>query len=357
MLTQKQLTSVTVTGIVIKMLVAFPTMIFRLCANAAWLAGIYVTLVAIGVFVLLRSIYTEKENIITLAEKAGGTVTRVIVGAAVFITLAINTIGLMREFPEITKLVLLQKTYIEIIGTAFAIALFICASCGIEGIVRVIEIFIPIVAIIFVGFLLMIVPQIHIDYLMPILGNGTKAIFVDGLSALSIFTDLLALNILLPRTDSLSSYKNAGTHAIIIGGICAVLIFLAYGLCYIYPVSGQFVIPIYQMERLINLSDFFSRLESLFRFVWSIMILLYASFYIAVLSEVWAQTFRLPHSKPLIAPIIITLIGIAIIPESLGDMITLEAQIHKWIYIPALLIPIIVAGIYKMFHVKQRERK
>ncbi len=352
MITRKQLTSIAVTAFVTKMLVTFPTTIFRLCGNAAWLVGIYVTLVAVGVFALIRRIYKVNANVITLAEKTGGTPLRIITGLIVFGVLGLNVIGLMRTFPEIIKLVLLQKTYVEVIGTVFAISLIFCASCGIEGIARVIEIFIPVGGIVFAGFLLMIIPQVHIDYLFPILGNGAKSVFIDGLSGLSIFTDILMLNILIPCTNELDTFKKSGTRGILIGGICAVLIFLVYGVCYVYPASGEFLIPIYQMERLINLSDFFSRLESLFRFVWSIVILLYSSLYIAVLSEVWAQTFRLPHSKPLIAPIIITLIGFAIIPQSLGDMVTVERIINTWIYIPALVLPLVIAGAYKLFHVK-----
>ncbi len=352
MITRKQLTSVAITAFVTKMLVTFPTTVFRLCGNAAWLAGIYVTLVALGVFALIGRIYTVNANVISLAEKVGGTSLRIFVGLIVFVVFGANVMGLMRIFPEIIKLVLLQKTYAEMIGTALAITLLFCASFGIEGIVRVIEIFIPVAAIVFGAFILMIIPQVHPDYIFPILGNGTKSIFIDGFAALGIFTDILMLNILIPHTKELEYYKKSGMHGIIIGGICSILIFLAYGMCYVYPATGHFVIPIYQMERLINLSDFFSRLESLFRFVWSIMILLYSSLYIAVLSEVWAQTFRLPHSKPLIAPIIITLVGIAIIPQSLGDMVIWETNINKWIFIPALTLPLLTVGVYKMFHVK-----
>lgn len=354
MITQKQLTSVAIIAFVTKMLVTFPTTIFKFCGNAAWLAGIYATFVAVGVFAIIRRFYTVNANVITVAEKTGGAFLRIITGLTVFAVLGLNVISLMRTFPEIIKLVLLQKTYVEVIGVAFAVTLLFCASCGVEGIVRVIEIFIPIGGIVFAGFFLMIMPQVHTDYLFPVLGNGAKSIFTDGLSVLGIFTDILMLNVLIPRTKELDNYKKSGTNGIIIGGICAVLIFLAYGMCYVYPASGEFVIPIYQMERLINLSDFFSRLESLFRFVWSIILLLYSSLYIAVLSEVWAQTFRLSHSKPLIAPIIITLIGVSVVPPSLGDMVALEAVLNRYIYIPAFVLPLLIAGSYKMFHVKHK---
>ena len=66
MITRKQLTSVAVTAFVTKMLVTFPTSIFRLCGNAAWLVGIYVTLVAVGFFAIIRRIYTSNANVITI---------------------------------------------------------------------------------------------------------------------------------------------------------------------------------------------------------------------------------------------------------------------------------------------------
>ena len=68
--------------------------------------------------------------------------------------------------------------------------------------------------------------------------------------------------------------------------------------------------------------------------------------YVCVLSLVWKETFDLSHSKPLISPIIVFMAGIATIPVSLDKMIEIERIIAQWNFIPALLIPLIVAGIY-----------
>lgn len=359
MITRKQVTSLIINAIIVKMLVTFPRSLFSYCGNAVWLAGIYSTGVAFGIFAIIRKIYVNDANVIGTAEKIGGTAFRIITGTVVFIVLGTNFVSLFRIFPEIIRLVLLQKTYTEIIGFIFILALIFGASCGIVSIARVTEIFLPVAGVIFAAFVLMLFPKTEIDNIFPLFGKGAAAIFVKGLSFMSVFADLLMLNILIPFTKNLDVYRRSGSHAILIGGACAVIIALMYGLCYSYPVSSKFLVPIYQLERLINLGDFFSRLEALFQFVWSICILLYSTLTIAVMAEVWRESFCLSHSKPLIAPITVGLCGFAVLPQSVNSMIAIENCIDSWIYIPAIIIPIIIAIIYKgkMFHVKQLKDK
>ena len=356
MLTNKQLSSIIINAIVVKMLVTFPRNIFVYCANASWLTAIYTTAIAFGLFWVIQKLYPTRENVIALADRVGGRIVRIITGVAVFTVLALNFVSIVRVFPAIIRLVLLQKTYVEIIGTVFVLVVIFGASCGIEAIARVQQLFLPVAGVVFGAFLIMLVPDIHFGYLMPIFGNGIKSIMVDGLSTLSIFTDLLVLNILLPKIKNSDTYKKSGKKAILFGGACSVLIFFFYGACYSYPASTEFIVPVYQLERLINLSDFFSRLEALFQFIWSISIFLYSALYGAVLAEVWRDTFGLRHSKPLIAPVIIALVGVAVIPESLNDMLHFEGIVNKWLYIPAFAIPLIIGIIYKLFHVKQSEK-
>ncbi len=349
MLTNKQLSAMIINAIIVKMIMTFPRDMFVYCGNSAWLAGVYATAVAYGLFAVTKKLYTTKDNVIGLADKVGGATLRIITGVAVFAVLAVNFIDIIRVFPEIIRLVLLQKTYVEIIGTLFVVTIIFGAWCGIEAIARVHVIFLPIAGVAFVGFLVCLIGDIHGQNLLPILGNGIKPILSDGLCGLSVFADLLLLNILIPYMKETDSFRKSGTKSVIIGGICSVLIFLVYGLCYVYPASSEFIVPVYQLERLVNLSDFFSRLEALFQFIWSISILLYSTLYLAVLSEVWRESFALHHTKPLIAPIVIMLVGICVIPVSLNEVIYYEGIINKWLYIPAFAIPIAI-GV--LFHVK-----
>ena len=350
MLTKKQLSSVMINAIILKMIMTFPRNIFMICANSAWMAGIVSTAVALGLFCLIKQLYCAKSNVIDISYKLGGVPLRIITGLAVFLVLSLNFISIMRIFPEIIHLVLLQKTYVEFIDMVFIIAVIFGSWCGIEAIARVHQIFIPIAGIVFAAFIIMLLPDIKGVNLLPIFGNGAVALTKGSLSVMSIFSDLLMLNILIPFAKDPDDWKGAGNKSIIIGGVCAILIFLAYGLCYAYPASSEFIVPIYQLERLINLSDFFSRLETVFQFIWSISILLYSALYLAVISETWRESFGLHHVKPLCAPITLTLIGVALIPDSLNDAIFWDGLINRWVYIPAFAIPIIIGA---LFHVKQ----
>lgn len=356
MITRKQLTTMAINAIVVKMLVTFPRTLFEYCANTAWIACMFFSVVAWLLFLTVQNLYKSDANVIGTAEKIGGSGLRVCTGLLVFAVLGANIIGIFRTFPEIIRLVLLQKTYVEIIVTVFVLCIIFGAMCGIEAIARVTEIFIPVAGVIFAVFLLMLLPEMNIDYLFPILGNGIYSIAVKGISCMSLFTDLLLINILIPYAKTLDCYKKSGSRSIIIGGVCAVSIFLAYGLCYVYPASRNFIVPIYQLERLIHLSDFFSRLEAVFQFIWSIAIILYIALYAAVLSEVWRESFALKHSKPLIAPVVLVIAGVSMLPDSLNSMIYIEQIINKFIFIPAFLLPLIVGAIHKakMFHVKQK---
>lgn len=354
MLSKKQLAAITINAITVKMLITYPRSFFVLCGNAAWINVIYCTLIAVIIFLITRIVYKYNYNVIQLAGMAGGKVLRIITGVVVFVVLGLNFLSILRIFPEMIRLVLLQNTYMEVIGLSFVAALVLGAYCGTEAIGRAHMIFIPLAGIVFMIFILLLIPSFKIENIFPILGNGSYNIFIKGISGLSIFSDLLMLNILIPYMKNVEDYKTTGSKAVWIGGGLAFLIVAAYGLAYVYPVSVRFIAPVYQLERLINFSDFFSRFEAVFQFIWSVSILLYGSLYLAVLSEVWKEGFGLKHGKPLILPVITILTGIILIPDSLNGMIIWEYIINKWIYIPALAIPIIIGITARIRKVKNK---
>ena len=54
MLTNKQLSSIIINAIVVKVIMTFPRDMFAYCGNAAWIAGIYTTAVAFCLFYVLK---------------------------------------------------------------------------------------------------------------------------------------------------------------------------------------------------------------------------------------------------------------------------------------------------------------
>lgn len=347
MLNKKQLTVITANAVTVKMLMTYPRSFVIISGNAAWITSLYVTVIAFFLFMIIRKLYGVNKNAIQIAEDTGGKWLKILTGVSVFTVMSLNLLSLIRIFPEIIKLVLLQKTYVELIGLVFLAVLVIGAHCGIDSIGRVHSIFIPIAGVIFVIFILLLIPEFNTEAAAPVFGKGLYNIFVEGTAGLSVFSDMLLLNMLIPYSENLDAYKKSGTKGVLIGGLCASVIVGAYCLSYVYPVSEYFYIPVYQLERLIHLSSFFSRFEAVFQFIWTISIMLYGSLYFAVLADVWKQTFGLKESKPLLAPIAVVLVGAAMFSRTMSDMVDFEFSIMKWIYIPAFLIPLIFAIVSK----------
>lgn len=344
---KKQLTVITANAITVKMLMTYPRSLIIISGNAAWINTIYCTIIASLIFLIIRRVYGINKNVIEIASDTGGAGLRIVTGIAVFVVMALNLLSLIRIFPEIIKLVLLQKTYVELIGLVFIAVLVLGARCGIESIGRVHSIFIPIAGVIFAVFILLLIPEFNTESAAPIFGKGLFNIFGSGISGLSVFSDLLLINMLIPYSENLDAYRKSGTKGIILGGLCAIVIMGAYCLSYVYPASEAFYIPVYQLERLINLSSFFSRFEAIFQFIWTISIMLYGSLYLAVLADVWKLTFRLKESAPLLYPIAVLLVGAAMFTKSMSDMVDFEFSVMRWIYIPALFIPLIFAIVSK----------
>lgn len=344
MLQRKKLTGLIISAIVVKMLLTYPRDIVLNSGNAAWLQMLYTFLLAVVIFLVTAAWYRGKRNVIEVAEQCGGKILKIITGIIVFIVLASNIVSTVRIFPETIKTILLQDTRVELILLAFAIVTIMGAYMGVESIATVNFLFLPIAGVVMIAFLLLLLPYYQFDNLFPILGNGAKSVFFTGTNSISVFSDIILLNIYLPYMDNYIDYKKGGIKAILIGGVVAVLITLSYCSAYPYPESKNFIFPVYQLTRIIHLSSFFSRFETFFQFMWSILVLLYAAFYVYSMCYVWQITFNLKTHKPLIVPVVITLFTAALIPNSVMNFINNETMIYYIVYPFALLLPLIYAA-------------
>lgn len=341
MLQKKEITSLIINAVFVKMLLSFPREILVNSANSAWIQVIYNIIAVLLIFFITVKIYKEKKSVIDIAEKKGGKWLKIPTGIIVFIILMVNFLSIIRIFPETVKIVLLKETPTNFIVLVFAAAAAFGAYMGIESISRIHYIFLPIAAFVLVLFLIMLIPHYQINNIMPLFGSGADKIFLSGFKSISMFSDIILLNILLPYAETLDDIKNGGFKAIIISGAAAAVIMLAYCLVYPYPVSENFIFPLYQMARMVNLSSFFSRFEAFFQFVWSILIMLYASFYIYAMCFVWQRTFSLKFHKPLIFPVVVIAFSLSLMPKSIVNAVNIEKIINSIIFLLAFIIPII----------------
>lgn len=352
---KKEFSSMLITLMSVKLLLSYPLNFIKNSGNAAWIQMIFVTLLCLLLFKITTMIYEKKINIIDLAEMSGNKAVRIIVGLLIFIALFLNMVSVMRIFPESVKIVLLPDVETDVIIGICTLTVYIGAILGIESAVRINYMFLPICGILLIAFLLLLLPFYKIENIMPILGNGGTNIFIKGINGLSVFSDIIVLNILLAYSKNIKEARDSGYRAIIISGAVGVLTTLVYGLIYPYPVSENFILPVYQITRMINLSSFFNRFEALFQFIWSILVFLYGTIYIYMMSFVWQVTFRLKYIKPLFLPVVLIVSAVALIPQSIMDANNMEKIFENISYPIAFLLPIIIGAINKRKGIKEHE--
>lgn len=347
MFTEKFCTPLLINIIFVKVILTFPKTVVENSGNAAWIQVLYNTLIALLFFCAVMHIYNKKKNIIEIAEINGGKPLKIIVGILVTAILTINAVPIIRIFPEAVKTVLLQKTNVEIIVVVMAVVAAMGAYLGIEAIARIHKMFLPIAAIVFLSFLLLLIPKYRLVNIFPIFGNGLSSIFIKGFNSLSLFSDLIVLNLLIPYTKNLDMIKRSGRCGIIIAGIAATVTTAAYCLSFSYPASENFIMPAYQVARLINISSFFSRFEAFFEFVWSILILLYTATYLYMISYSLQITLSLKFLKPLIFPVTVIIFLISLLPSSMMEMMKWDHVVGAFSYIPVFLLLLVFGRVWK----------
>lgn len=353
-LNSRELTSVLINLITVKMLFTYPRYLVERMENGAWIAVAVWGIVALGIYWLTQYVYlkTERTTILMQAEILGGKPFKRIVGVAVVILIMLNIAPMVRAFPEAIKTVLLQNTSMLAIITILAVGVSVGARFGIEPLARVAAVFLPIACTFILFFFITLIPHYRLSNLFPISPLGVTA---GGTSALSVFADIFVMNLLLPYAKDMKTVRRSGITALIIGGIAGFLIVLAYSLTYLYPVSAKFIVPVYQLARNLRIGTYFQRLESIFEFVWSISIFIYTSVYIFVMCDALRQSFNLRHYRPLVFPVMIILLRLAFWESGY-----IEAQrsnfVNSAIFYPVFYILPLLFGLLTLIKMRRKGR-
>ncbi len=347
-LNTRQLTLLMTNLLIAKMMFSFPRFLFKTSGNAAWMQAVYISLFAYIVFSVsvLFYRYTGNKSIIELSENIGKTPFKIFTALLASALIILNISVEMRTFTESVKIVLLPKTNTEFIIILLIVAAIIGARAGLAPLSVINALFFPF-CLFFIGFLFIaLFPSYNINNLFPIFGTGVRNIFINGIGDMSCFSDLLALNFLLPYFNDTETVRKSGKRAILTGGCVLLLICLAYSLTYPYPYSTEFLLIPYQLSRMVSIGEYFQRFEALFEFFWTITHLLYASIYIFILCDIFKRTFNLRSILPIIPCTAVILALLSVMPGSIVDLLNLAYEIRRKFIPIAYLLPIAIPLIY-----------
>lgn len=332
----------------VKAIFAFPRAIFATSANAAWVEVIYMSLLAWIMLELsfLTYRFSGKKSIIDLAEKIGKKPLKIAVSLLVVAVFLVNFVTEVRMFSESVKIILLPKTDIEYIMILLAVTICLGQKSGLSAAATINAIFFPI-CLVFLGFIVIFLyKNYNINNLFPILGNGTVSILKGGIRNISCYSDVLALNLLLPHLSDISVPKKSGRKALLIASLTMLFICLSYALCYPYPWSKEYLLPVYQLSTRIRAGEYFQRFEAFFEFVWEISQLLYSTIYIFLISETLSKAFNLSDRTAICYGIIATVMLVAAEPSSVVDVLKVTQIADMATAHLAYILPIVIPVLY-----------
>lgn len=347
---EKEMTLLVANLLSVKAVFAFPRTLFQTSANAAWIEVLYISLLAWGLLELSFLTYrvSGKKSIIDISDKLGGKPLKIAVSLIVAAALSVNFLTEIRMFSESVKLILLPRTDIEYIMILLATTVCIGQRRGLSAIATVNAIFFP-VCLVFLGFIVVFLGRTYnVNNLFPIFANGTKSILTGGIKNISCFGDIIAVNLLLSHAKDISVPKKCGRKALLIASLTMLFICLSYALCYPYPLSKDYLLPVYQLSKMIRAGEYFQRFEAFFEFVWEISQLLYSSIYVFLICETIAKAFNLKDRNAVSYGIIAIITLIAAEPVSIEKVLKIS-HIADLMAAPAVyLLPIFIPVLYSI---------
>lgn len=324
--------SLLINAICARVFLNFPRNIIENSGTAAWIQIIYVSIIAVIFFTIIQRLYLdfENKNIIEIAELAGGSAGRVIVGMIMILLLLYICPVILREYAENMKIIALSASPISFVIMFFVAGMIWGAYFGIEAIARFHAIMAPCITVTFLFLILAVAPNYDFTNIFPILGNGADKIFGKGFFAVSTYAPLLYLFFLAPFVKTHKIFKRSGYIALM---LCFFILFtatLAYSVVLSYPISTQYFLPMYQLARLINYGRFFQRIESVFMLAWALTGVAYLSIILFFIVYCFKITFNLDYHKPLIFPFSVIIVTLSLLPENLLQAINLETKYYSY---------------------------
>lgn len=347
-ITEREMTLLIANLLSVKAIFAFPRAIFATSANAAWIEVIYMSLL---VWVMLEVSFLTykfcgKKSIIDIAEKIGKKPLKIAVALLVTIVLSVNFTTEVRMFSESVKIILLPKTDIEYIMILLAVTICLGQKSGLSAAATINAIFFPI-CLVFLGFIVIFLNKTYnINNLFPVWGNGTKSILAGGIKNISCYSDVLAVNLLLPHLQDISIPKKSGRKALLIASLTMLFICLSYALCYPYPWSKEYLLPVYQLSTRIRAGEYFQRFEAFFEFVWEISQLLYSTIYIFLISETLSKAFNLSDRTAICYGVIAAVTLISLEPSSVVSVLKVSQVADMATAHLAYILPILIPVLY-----------
>ena len=303
----------------------------------AWIS----VLVTMVLGLLLMWVYTflvtrfEKLTFIGVTRKIFGKWIGTVVSAGYFLYIFVTSYDIPWYIGSFHTHIM-HETPVIIILIVFYAALVIAALYGIEAIARASEIFFVFVTVTFIISIVLILPEVKVQYILPVFENGTGSVLKAAV-VLSGYISLQNTTLLMIYPASVDNEKQ-GKKALINGFLWANTVVLITVLVSILVLGSLLLaksaFPTILLAREIIIGTILTRLEYAISIMWTISEFVIAALYFYAGIVAFSELVGLKSHKNIILPM-----GL------LGMMMTISGRtetIEKGTFIPGVFLPNVI---------------
>lgn len=333
-----------------------PAQIIEGGAGLGWLIPLIGGSVTIIMLLALTYILGEKPaDMYSLVQKLIGNTGAMLVSLYYAGVFFFDAALLLRQFAENTLLTALPKIEFSLVVLIYSLVAAIIIYAGLEGMVRANYIITPFAVSALILVLLLLTPFYNIYNLMPWQGTGLETVIPAGLTAAGAQAGTFALIILAPAFQNTKTIRQSVIFGLGLSILLKALTIFVFLLVFDIPIAREKVLSFFEMARLVYLSRYVQRIESLFIILWvmsgvlAIAINLYMGIYLIT------RLLKLPSMRPLVPLVGAIAAELAMLPPDITSVIILDmVAINTFFNIGVYIIPIILIAAWLWKKKKRR---
>ncbi len=231
--------------------------------NDAWLAAIAGIIMAVPMLLVysrMLALFPGKDLFDILNITLGKLMGKVV--AFLYILYAFHLGALVfRNFGELISTVAMPETPMFVPLICMCILCIIAVRLGIEVLGRTTTYFLPLIFFILLMVQLLAIPQIHLNYIKPVLGNGLVPVLTNGFAAFSFpFAETVVLIGVFGSLKTKKSPLKVCCWGILISSII-IIITTIRNIGVLGNMLGSFYFPSYEAVSRINIGNVIERIE------------------------------------------------------------------------------------------------
>ncbi|MDR7077125.1 spore germination protein KB [Neobacillus niacini] len=252
-------------------IISLPALLATIAKQNAWIASaltIFPSLLFIFVYIQLISLYPSM-TYVEVNEKILGKWFGKLASVLYLTYVLIITSGGYRAIGDFFTTQVMVDTPIQVIIILFVLTSVFGVRLGLEVICRTALIFFPWIILLLSILFLFLIPQIKLENIQPIFGEGIKPIISGSLHQLGLpYLQLIILLMVTPFVAEKSEMKKSFYLATIMGGFILTIIVLFSILVLGADFTSRQAYPTYILGKKISIGNFFERVEVIVAIIW-----------------------------------------------------------------------------------------